>query len=241
MPVKENIMHQYIINKAVPFKATSPIAENAHFCPDWQTIAAIDINSFPWYQSGRKQDTQVKLSANNEALFIQIIAQDKYSFAQQTQLNHMLICQDSCVEFFFSPSGILGSSYVNLEVNCCGTLHLAYGPGRENRQFISIEAASLIQCQSSLEPSSSEPNNADNINSPLKIESAQDNQWIIDIALPFTAIEQLTGESVNKEKWFGNFYRCGGRTEPQYAVWNNIDVIEPDYHRPEHFGELIFA
>jgi hypothetical protein len=199
--------------------------------PNWQAIATLDINIYPWYQVGKKQNTQVKLSANNETLFIQIIAQDNYSFAKQTELNHMLICEDSCVEFFFSPSGVLGSSYVNLEVNCCGTLHLAYGAGRDNRQFISVEAASLIQCKSSLNR---------NMGSPVKIEHNDDSQWSIEIAIPFSAIELLTGEAVNKEKWFANFYRCGGRTEPQYAVWNNIDVVEPDYHRPEHFGELVF-
>ncbi|PKG83275.1 hypothetical protein CXF85_11130 [Colwellia sp. 75C3] len=219
-------MNQYIIHPAVS------INKNASFSPDWQTIKAIDVNHFPWYQAGKKQNTQVKLSANNDTLFIQIIAQDNYSFAKQTELNHMLICEDSCVEFFFSPSGVLGSSYVNLEVNCCGTLHLAYGAGRESRQFISIEAASLIQCNSSLSL---------DMDSPKKLESETDSQWTIEIALPFNAIEQLTGEKINKERWFANFYRCGGRTEPQYAVWNNIEVVEPDYHRPEYFAELTFA
>jgi len=199
---------------------------------DWPSIPAIDISTFPWYETGTKQDTQVKLVANDDTLFLQVIAQDNYSFAKQTELNHMLICEDSCVEFFFSPSGVLGSSYVNLEVNCCGTLHLAYGAGRDNRQFISLEAANLIQCKSSLNFST---------DNPVKIESDTDNQWTVEITLPFAAIEALTGEVVNKDMWFANFYRCGGRTEPQYGVWNNIDVAEPDYHRPEHFGELVFS
>ena len=194
---------------------------------DWSSVPVLDISVFPWYETGTKQKTQVKIVANDDTLFIQIIAQDKYSFARQTELNHMLVCTDSCVEFFFSPSGVLGSSYVNLEVNCCGTLHLAYGAGRDNRKFISLEAASLIARQTS-------------ILSAVKIESEDDKEWRVEIALPFAAIEQLTGEPVNKDKWFANFYRCGGRTEPQYAVWNNIDVPEPDYHRPEYFGELIF-
>jgi hypothetical protein len=208
-------MSQYSIHKTI--KQT----------PDWATITALDINEYPWYQAGTKQRTQVKLCANAESLFIQIIAQDAYSFAKQTELNHMLVCEDSCVEFFFSPSGILGSSYVNLEINCCGTLHLAYGAGRNNRQFISLEAASLIQRNSS-------------ITSPVKFETDNDSQWAVEVTLPFSAIEQLTGEPVNKDKWFANFYRCGGRIEPQYAVWHNIEATEPDYHRPEHFGELVF-
>lgn len=196
--------------------------------PDWQAVKQLNIENYPWYESGAKQNTQLKLIANNDTLFIQIIAQDNYSFAKQTELNHMLICEDSCVEFFFSPSGVLGSSYVNLEVNCCGTLHLAYGTARDNRKFISLDDASLIHCKAS-------------INSPVKIEHTTDSEWSVEIALPFAVIERLTGEAINKNTWFANFYRCGGRTEQQYAVWNNINVSEADYHRPEHFGQLIFS
>jgi hypothetical protein len=232
MSVKEITMNKYIIQKAPTIKKTAPINQKPGYRTDWHSIYALDINRFPWYQTGLKQHTQVKLSADNDTLFVQIIAQDKHSFAKQTELNHMLICEDSCVEFFFSPSGVLGSSYVNLEVNCCGTLHLAYGAGRDNRQFIGVETASLIHCKSSLNLA---------MDNPVKVESEHDTQWSVEIVLPFSVIESLTGEPVNKEKWFANFYRCGGRKEPQYAVWNNIGVVEPDYHRPEYFGELVFV
>jgi hypothetical protein len=208
-------MKQYIVKKI-----TTPQI-------NWRAIDSLSIDTFPWYESGTKQTTSIKLAANNDTLFIQVIAQDKYSFAKQTELNHMLVCEDSCVEFFFSPSGELGNSYVNLEVNCCGTLHLAYGASREHRKFINTEAASIIQRTAS-------------IKSPVKFEQETDEEWSVEIALPFAAIEQLTGDKVNLEQWFGNFYRCGGRKDPQYAVWNNIDVTDPDYHRPEHFGELAF-
>lgn len=208
-------MNQYIVKKI-----TTPQI-------NWRAIDSLSIDTYPWYESGEKQSTNIKLAANSDTLFIQIIAQDKYSFAKQTELNHMLICEDSCVEFFFSPSGEFGRSYVNLEVNCCGTLHLAYGAGRENRKFISLESASLIQRKASIQ-------------SPVKFEQESDTEWCVEIALPFAAIEQLTGKKINHQRWFGNFYRCGGRKDPQYAVWNKIDVAEPDYHRPEHFGEIAF-
>lgn len=215
-------MSQYTIKKIA--KASNIVS----FSPDWQAITALTIDTYPWYKTGIKQNTQVKLCANIDTLYIQIIAQDNYSFAKQTELNNKLVCEDSCVEFFFSPSGVLSSSYVNLEVNCCGTLHLAYGAGRENRQFISLEAASLIQRRTS-------------ITSQVKVENEDDKEWTIEITLPFAAIEEMTGETVNKDKWFANFYRCGGRTEPQYAVWHDIEAPEPDYHRPEQFGELVFS
>jgi len=230
-------MSQYIIKNIVgntiecSIKNTTNANTEKKIQPDWGNINALAINHYPWYRSGKKQNTHIKLCTNSDTLFLQIIAQDNYSFAKQTKLNHMLICEDSCVEFFFSPSGVLGSSYVNVEVSCCGTLHLAYGPGRDNRQFISLDSANLIHCNSSI---------SRNCKEPVKIESDQDKEWVVEMSLPFAVIEQLTGEKVNMDKWFANFYRCGGRKDPQYAAWNNIDITEPDYHRPEYFGKLVF-
>lgn len=194
---------------------------------NWPAIPSLSIDQFPWYESGNQQATQIKLAYTDKALLIHIEAEDSYSYAQQTELNHMLICEDSCVEFFFSPSGQLGSHYINLEINCCGTLHLAYGPDRHSRKFIPLELAAEIDRDCS-------------IKSPVKIESTDDQHWSAQITLPFATIERFTNETLNPNKWFANFYRCGGRTEPQYAAWNMIDSKEPDYHRPESFGELFF-
>jgi hypothetical protein len=214
-------MSQYKINRVTASKSYSNVK------PDWLSSKPLFIDNYPWYQSGNKQNTQIKLCANQDVLFIQVVADDQYSFAKQTELNHMLVCEDSCVEFFFSPSGKLGSSYVNLEVNCCGTMHIAYGPNRNNRQYINKDIANSIQCKTS-------------ISSLEKKETNEDKRWTVDISLPFSAIEQLTGEKINTTRWFANFYRCGGRIDPQYAAWQNIPTAAPDFHRPECFGELIF-
>ncbi len=214
-------MSQYKINRLATSKSHSKVQ------PDWLSSTSLMIDNYPWYQGGNKQNTQIKLCANQDSLFIQVIADDQHSFAKQTELNHMLICEDSCVEFFFSPSGKLGSSYVNLEVNCCGTMHIAYGPNRNDRRYISKDLANSIQCKTS-------------ISSTEKQETAEDKHWTVEICLPFAAIEQLTGEKVNTTKWFANFYRCGGRIEPQYAAWQNIPTTTPDFHQPEYFGELVF-
>jgi hypothetical protein len=38
----------------------------------------------------------------------------------------------------------------------------------------------------------------------------------------------------------GNFQKCGDKTKfPHYGSWNRIDTPEPDFHRPEYFGDLI--
>ena len=40
----------------------------------------------------------------------------------------------------------------------------------------------------------------------------------------------------------GNFYKCGDLTQREhYLSWNRVACAEPDFHRPEFFGELEFA
>ncbi len=34
--------------------------------PNWQSISALDINNYPWYKTGAKQNTQVKLCADEK-------------------------------------------------------------------------------------------------------------------------------------------------------------------------------
>ena len=38
----------------------------------------------------------------------------------------------------------------------------------------------------------------------------------------------------------GNFYKCGDDTKyPHFGCWNEVVWEEPDFHRPECFGDLI--
>ena len=38
-----------------------------------------------------------------------------------------------------------------------------------------------------------------------------------------------------------NFYKCGDKqVEPHYLSWNPVLTDNPDFHRPEYFGKVIF-
>jgi hypothetical protein len=193
---------------------------------DWSKVPSLTIEQYPWYQSGLKQSTTMQLAIVGDALYWKANAQDCHSFAQVTELNGP-VYMDSCVEFFLSPRNQLGSAYLNFEVNCCGTLHLAYGPGRENRTLCTLEQAAQIEITTSLK-------------SRVKMESQEDQQWTTELKIPLKLIEEITGEPLDLSTWYANFYRCGGRIEDQYASWNPIQTENPDFHRPEFFGALTF-
>lgn len=194
----------------------------------WDEIEALQISEYPWYESGLKQGTAVKLAYNETHLLVQVQSEDVHSFADHTELNSQ-VCEDSCVEFFFSPRAERGTPYFNVEVNCIGTPHFAYGPGRAPRVKSQVEQAQTLEVQASEM-------------GPLKVESDQDQSWEVSFKVSLEVLKQWSEEDLQFNGiWWANFYRCGGRVEPQYAAWNSIDNSEPDYHRPEQFGQLIFG
>jgi hypothetical protein len=206
--------------------ANYSIAQFSGKFPGWDSVESFSIETFPWYNSGKKQLTTMKLAIANGYLWWKSTAEDIHSFAHVTTLNGP-VYQDSCVEFFLSPRPTLGSPYLNFEVNCCGTLHLAYGAGRENRTLCTFADAAQIEIHTT-------------IATPVKAESPVDSEWSVEMRIPLALIENITGEKLNFETWRANFYRCGGKTEDQYAVWSPITTENPDYHCPDQFGTLNF-
>jgi hypothetical protein len=75
-----------------------------------------------------------------------------------------------------------------------------------------------------------------------KKESADDQEWSVHIELPFDLLQEFTGmpKPGPGTVWKANFFRCGGKTDPQCAAWADIQTPQPDYHRPEFFQEIKF-
>ncbi len=196
----------------------------------WCDAEVATIANFPWHTSGDKQPTEFRLLYDAEAIYAQFICTDVHIFAETTELNGP-VCLDSCVEMFASPDANERPDYFNLEINCCGAILVGFGADRHERSAISPELAERIEIVTS-------------VDGLTKDESPDDTAWWIAVKLPFSVIASLSGlviESSTGSVWRGNFFRCGGRTDDQYACWSNIVTPQPDYHRPEQFGELLFA
>jgi hypothetical protein len=199
----------------------------------WKKAAVLNIDQFPWYKSGDRQGTTVRLLYDDQAVYAQFICQDKHSYAVATKVNDP-VYRDSCVEFFGSIDPAARPDYFNLEMNCCGTLLMGFNGSRANRAQITPELASKIKLVTS-------------VPGPTKEESPADNGWWAAVRLPFEVISDMAGQKVRPTQgttWRANFYRCGGKTDTQYGCWSPIDTIKypvPDFHRPEYFGTLIFG
>ena len=197
----------------------------------WASAVPIAIDNYPWYTGGQKQPTEARAVYDERAIYVQFRCQDRHIFAQATELNGP-VYEDSCVEFFASPDPSRSGEYFNLEINCCGTFLMGFGPARHpERRRITPELASQIEI-------------ATLIGGPIKEEADTDEQWWAAAAIRFETLSEFIGRDIYPrlgDIWRGNFYRCGGKTDPQLACWNPIELPKPNFHSPQFFGELHFA
>jgi hypothetical protein len=192
-------------------------------------LPALKIDVFPWHKSGAKQETTLRACYSHTRLYLLFQCQDRHISASRTALNSD-VCNDSCVEFFASVPEEPGN-YFNLEINCCGALHLGYGPGRHKRRMVTPEQATRIGIFHS-------------VPGPARQESRDDSGWAVQVGLPFDFLSDFIGRPVSVQTgtlWRANFYRCGGLTDPQFACWSPVGTPRPDFHRPEYFGKLQFS
>lgn len=137
------------------------------------------------------------------------------------------VWKDSCVEFFFSPGD--DPNYYNFEFNAIGALLGAYGPDRQHREPIPEEILELIQTTPSL---GGDP--IENLTGRLS--------WELDIVLPVKVFHHHRITDIADTRGRGNLYKCGDDLDqPHYLSWMPVQTDDPDFHRPEFFGELEFS
>ena len=67
------------------------------------------------------------------------------------------------------------------------------------------------------------------------------DRWEVTIFIPNETIAAVYGVSEFPEGYTlkGNVYKCGDETEiPHFLTWNPVHTEEPDFHRPEYFGDF---
>ena len=138
-----------------------------------------------------------------------------------TTVNNGPVWEDSCVEFFVKEPG--SPYYFNFETNCIGTGLAARRTCREDFSHFDEERMAQVVRRSSFPK---EP-----------VDIREKTAWSLELEVPFALI--CEGEGV-PERLLANFYKCGDKTAvTHFLSWNPVRVPNPDFHRPEFFGELI--
>jgi hypothetical protein len=139
------------------------------------------------------------------------------------------VYEDSCVEFFMKKED--SDEYMNFEFNCIGTCDASRRQSRDIKKPLTPSEYSGIRRYALVESKPFE-------NKPFD-ERKKVYAWELIVAIP---LKLMCLDPKNlPEKIQGNFYKCADKTEnPHYLSWNPIATPEPDFHRPEFFGELYF-
>lgn len=130
--------------------------------------------------------------------------------------------EDSCVEVFIQDPK--GDVYYNFEVNPLGKVLAASGASRDNRVKRPLREMRRILRTADFQKG-------------MDFKGGIWN-WRVSLVIPFELIG-VDPENL-PEKLRANFYKCGDKTaHPHFLSWAPVGTHNPDFHRPEFFGELI--
>mgnify|MGYP003574996868 CR=1 FL=1 len=183
------------------------------------------IDIAPWKEYPYKPDASFSILYTDDSILLKYFVKEKDINAVHTEINSS-VHKDTCVEFFIAFDD--DKEYYNLEFNCAGTCHAAYGEGRNGRQLLPVDVIQKISYLSTIK------------NGTKKDD--EDFEWELTLAIPFSVFQSHKIQSLHERKCRANFYKCGDDLpEPHFLCWNDIKAVSPDFHLPEFFGEAWFV
>ncbi|MBQ9150913.1 MAG: hypothetical protein IJX72_01585 [Clostridia bacterium] len=186
----------------------------------WDTVPVAQVDNFFWYEGHTPKTTAQLVYVEGEGFLLRMVCAEVDPKATYRNYNEH-VYKDSCMEFFCDWLG--DGRYINMEMNCLGTLLSCIGPDRHDRTPIADLSGGAIF------PVTGEVGNS---------------FWAVTATIPTSLLCKILGVdriSFGKGYTFrGNFYKCGDETAViHYGMWNPIGTEKADFHRPEYFGTLV--
>lgn len=190
-------------------------------------IAYTAIDNVNWPEAyPYKPKVEFAFAHTGKALLLHYRVEEQ-SVRAVAQKDHEHIWEDACVEFFCMPAG--DGIYYNVECNCTGKLLVAAGKDRHERKPAPVEVMKSIDRWASL---GTEP--FDTRMEPTK--------WELSLRLPISTFFLHKFDSFDGLTASGNVYKCGDCLPvPHFISWNPIKTENPDFHRPDFFGQINFG
>ena len=207
-----------------PIKVDGRLDETA-----WKHAPSVGNFQFPWWQSGRKEQTVAKMLWDDKNLYVAYHCQDTHIWAEQTE-HDSPVYQDDCVELFTAPNPRQPVNYFNIEMNVLRTSldrHHPRGPGKAEVEEWTASGVRI----------------ATHVDGTLNDDSDTDRGWILEVAIPFANFKDVTGRSHPRhgDTWHLNLNRLGGKTNPQHSQWSPGTTARPAFHAPDTFGRVIYS
>lgn len=206
------------------FKEAFPEMEEISACLD-HILPGNKINILNWKEFSYQPEVSFSMAYTAREILLKYYVTEEYFKAEKSESNQM-VCEDSCVEFFVSPS--TDGLYYNLEFNAIGTCLFGSGTGRSNNKKADTEIISKIRRMTSAGKK------------PVG-EKTGNYSWDLTIAMPYEIFFHHRIKDLQGTAFRANFYKCGDMLSvPHYVTWSPVRTEKPDYHRPEYFGLLNF-
>jgi len=183
---------------------------------------------FNWWTAGEKEQTVAKILWDSKNLYVGYRCADKH-IAAEVLKRHGPVSLDDSVEIFISPNPAKPRNYYGFEMNVIGTM------------------LNFIRADWYQGPFNSEPEGVrlatSHQSTRAKMNSPQDDYWILEIAIPFSNFEKDAAHTPPRDGdvWRLNLNRAGGKTNAQYSTWAPVKTEKPNFHVPEAFGEARFV
>ncbi len=194
---------------------------------DWQVAPSTGAFQFPWYESGEKEQTEVKMLWDDTFLYVSYKCDDRHIWADHYTTNTHTY-KDDCVELFWHPHNETGDwfPYFMFEINCLGNPLSVYNSGDKPI----LQNKILV------------PHIAQSIQGTVNNDADADTCWVIEMAVRFEDYPQLTTRTPKAgDAWRVGLNRCGGKTNPQNSQWSPSQTPTHNYHRPQDFGRIVFS
>lgn len=191
---------------------------------DYNEAEILEIKNYPWECVYRPKTFARLVYVENKGFELKMWCYEENPKAVYHNPNEP-VHTDSCMEAFinFYPD-MQDKGYVSYEMNANGASHHSFGTERSTRDYVV------------------------NLGLPHPIVDVKrktidkESVWEVTTFITLEHIQELYGKSEFKvgDKLSANFYKCGDKTEiAHFGTWNPVVAPEPDFHRPECFGELI--
>ena len=209
-------MRRYIIH---PAKEPLPELRGYQFDPEQEPFCEsadiADIDCYLWDVTHYTPEAHACVTWSAEGLHVLLYAREKEITVRCREFGGE-VYMDSCLEFFLQPF-MDDPRYINIEVNAGGFALIGFGAGRAER--IRLEE---------------EPEGMD-----IRASRHRGGWWAVAYTVPAALLRELYGRTpMPGDVMRGNFYKCEEHTNAHFGTWHPVINFQPDFHRPECFGEM---
>lgn len=206
------------------------VAAGAHTW-EWERIPSLPTLLLADGSGPARQQTQVRLVADADALYVRFDCADRDIWATYTERDDP-IYDEEVVEVFLAPGAAVPGRYVEIEVSPAGVLFDALvdnPPGRPKVVGVDVEWS----CRG--------------IGWVAERDDVA-NHWAATLVLPWRSVAVACGaaacgstaDSADHLVWRANFYRIERPRDgvAEFSCWSPTLTEPANFHRPERFGTL---